>query len=76
MSWILLSAIKLYRATLSPMLGGHCRFEPSCSRYSEQAIKTYGALRGSWMTVKRLARCTPFSRGGLDPVPPVDGARA
>ena len=46
-----------------------CRFEPSCSQYSVEAIELHGALRGGWLTLKRLLRCNPFSRGGFDPVP-------
>jgi uncharacterized protein len=68
--WILLGAISLYRLTLSGWLGGQCRFSPTCSRYAEEAIRTHGALKGSFLMVRRVLRCNPFGRGGLDPIPP------
>jgi len=61
--------ILLYRVTLSPFLGGQCRFEPTCSLYGLEAYRRFGALRGTWLTVRRLLRCHPFVRGGYDPVP-------
>lgn len=66
---LLLAAIVVYRVTLGWLLGGYCRFVPSCSHYSSEAIKKYGGLRGALMTVGRLARCHPFHPGGFDPVP-------
>ncbi len=69
-----LMVIYAYRATLSPFMGGQCRFEPTCSRYGLEAYKTYGPIRGTMMTSKRILRCNPFSKGGYDPVPiPSDG---
>lgn len=65
---ILLVLIEVYRVTLSPLVGGYCRFVPSCSVYAEEALRRRGALRGVWLTVKRLARCHPFHPGGYDPV--------
>jgi uncharacterized protein len=70
----LLSLIVVYRVTLSGWLGGQCRFSPTCSRYAEEAIRTHGALRGSWLAALRVLRCNPFGRGGLDPVPPRGGS--
>ncbi|MBI4260617.1 MAG: membrane protein insertion efficiency factor YidD [Actinobacteria bacterium] len=62
--------IRLYRLTLSGMLGGQCRFYPSCSVYGEEAVRTHGALRGSAMAAWRILRCGPFTAGGVDHVPP------
>jgi putative membrane protein insertion efficiency factor len=66
---LLLLALEAYRALLSPLLGGHCRFWPSCSVYAQEAIEKHGAWRGVRLTLLRLARCQPFARGGIDPVP-------
>jgi uncharacterized protein len=66
---LLLLALEAYRALLSPLLGGHCRFWPSCSVYAEEAVRRHGARRGSWLALRRLLRCQPFARGGIDPVP-------
>lgn len=68
--------IRLYRLILSPLVGQVCRFHPSCSSYALGALHAHGPLKGSWLTVKRLARCQPFNPGGLDPVPPPKGRRA
>jgi len=70
MKWVLIGLIRVYQWTLSPLMGGQCRYEPSCSRYGVEAIDQYGAMRGGWMTIKRIARCHPFAKGGYDPVPP------
>jgi uncharacterized protein len=70
MKRLLLMALRFYRWALSPLVGPCCRFEPSCSAYAEEAVHRHGALRGMGLTVWRLLRCQPFSRGGLDPVPP------
>jgi uncharacterized protein len=65
-----LFALRFYKAYLSMLLAGSCRFEPTCSQYSYQAIERFGVARGFWLTLKRLARCQPFSRKfGIDPVP-------
>ena len=62
-------AVRAYQATLGPLLGGACRFHPSCSHYALEAIDRHGARRGAWLTLLRLLRCQPFSSGGFDPVP-------
>jgi putative membrane protein insertion efficiency factor len=62
--------IRAYQLILSPIVGYHCRFTPSCSRYASEAIHVHGAARGSWLAIKRIGRCHPFCDGGLDPVPP------
>ena len=70
MSAILLRAIRLYQASIARLLPlGTCRFYPSCSQYTYEAITRYGARRGTWLAMHRLARCHPFHPGGLDPVP-------
>ena len=65
----LILAIGIYRVTLGWLLGGQCRFEPSCSTYAEEAIRVHGAARGSALAIWRILRCSPLSRAGLDPVP-------
>ncbi len=65
----LLGAIHFYRWMISPMLGNRCRFYPSCSQYALDAIKQFGALKGSFLTIKRLSKCHPFHKGGVDLVP-------
>ncbi len=62
-------AIRMYQASLSPYLGGSCRFSPSCSSYTHQAISAHGVGRGVWLGARRLARCRPFGGQGYDPVP-------
>jgi uncharacterized protein len=65
-----LAALRFYKAYLSVLVGGSCRFVPSCSSYSYEAVERFGVARGSWLTLKRLLRCHPLSRKfGYDPVP-------
>jgi putative membrane protein insertion efficiency factor len=63
------AAIRGYRYVVSPMLGPTCRFYPSCSCYAEEALQRHGALRGTYLTIRRLMRCHPWNEGGYDPVP-------
>ena len=65
---LLVSLVRLYQKTVSPLLPQTCRFYPSCSAYSIEALKEHGALRGIWMTLRRILRCHPLSAGGHDPV--------
>jgi len=69
MKALLLGAIRAYRLVLSPWWGGQCRFTPSCSEYAAEAITRHGSLSGSWLALRRLARCHPWCAGGFDPVP-------
>lgn len=69
MKYIGLALIRLYQMTLSQIFPPSCRFEPSCSRYTYQAIDKYGLIKGSWLGFKRILRCNPFNPGGYDPVP-------
>jgi hypothetical protein len=66
---LILSGIRAYRYFLSPYLGQHCRFTPTCSAYALEAIERYGAGYGSWLALKRLSRCHPWAIAGHDPVP-------
>jgi putative membrane protein insertion efficiency factor len=66
---VLIALVKGYRLLLSPWLGSACRFTPTCSAYSLQALETHGALAGTYLTLGRLVRCHPWCNGGHDPVP-------
>lgn len=67
--WWLQRLILAYRAVLSPMLGARCRYLPTCSRYAFEAVDEWGALRGTWLAIRRVGRCHPWRDGGFDPVP-------
>jgi hypothetical protein len=69
MKRLVLFLIRGYKKTLSPALGSHCRYWPTCSDYAFQAVEKYGALKGLGLGLKRLLRCHPFHAGGVDPVP-------
>ena len=69
MRTLLLILIKGYRLIVSPWLGNHCRFTPSCSQYAITAIERFGPLRGSWLALRRIGSCHPWHEGGIDPVP-------
>ena len=65
----LMGAVRAYQLVLSPLLPPSCRFTPSCSAYALEALSRHGALRGTWLAARRLARCHPWNPGGYDPVP-------
>ncbi len=69
MKYAVLSAIWVYQKTLSPILPTSCRYYPSCSHYSQEAVEKYGVVKGIWLGVKRLGRCRPLGGQGYDPVP-------
>ncbi len=73
---LLVLLVRGYRVGISPLLPPRCRFAPTCSAYAVEALQRHGALRGSWLTVRRLARCHPFHPGGHDPVPLARAGRA
>jgi len=72
MKHIFIFLINAYKLLLSPFFGQQCRFYPTCSSYAKEAIEVHGALRGGWLGIKRIARCNPWCKGGVDEVPPVD----
>lgn len=69
MRYIALGLIRLYQFLVSPLLGRHCRYYPTCSEYTYLAIMKYGLIKGGWLGGKRILRCHPFHQGGIDPVP-------
>jgi putative membrane protein insertion efficiency factor len=78
MSWSVrvgLIVIRAYQLVLSPFSGGACRFHPTCSEYAVAAVEEHGLMRGLWLSLGRVARCHPFAKAGLDPVPPRAGSR-
>ncbi len=69
MKRVLIGVIRGYQLFLSPILGSNCRYYPSCSHYTQEAIQKHGALRGSWLGLRRISRCHPWHEGGVDLVP-------
>jgi uncharacterized protein len=70
MKILLIGLVRGYRIAISPLLMPSCRFHPTCSQYAIEALETHGALKGSWLTARRICRCHPLNPGGYDPVPP------
>ena len=69
LNFILILPIKLYQILISPFLGPSCRFNPTCSQYSIEAIQKYGPIKGSLLSIKRISKCHPWGKSGHDPVP-------
>ena len=69
MKYLLIGLVRLYQYIISPYLPSSCRFTPTCSQYGIEALRKHGALKGGWLTIKRIGRCHPWSKGGHDPVP-------
>ncbi|MEO0624747.1 MAG: membrane protein insertion efficiency factor YidD [Pseudomonadota bacterium] len=70
LAWVIALPVRAYRLVLSPWVGMHCRFQPTCSAYALEALERHGAIRGTWLTIRRIARCHPAGGSGYDPVPP------
>jgi hypothetical protein len=68
--WLFIVMIKIYQYTISPLLGANCRYTPTCSQYSIEALKTHGTIKGLWLALKRISSCHPWGGRGYDPVPP------
>lgn len=75
MKRLLIVLIRGYSYLVSPLLGNNCRYYPSCSAYTREAIEVHGAMKGTWLGLKRLSRCHPFHAGGYDPVPDKPSAK-
>ena len=76
MKYVLIALLKAYRFAISPLYGQVCRYHPTCSAYALDAVQTHGALRGTWLAMRRVARCHPWAAGGFDPVPPSKNRRS
>ena len=72
LAWPLLWLVWFYRYAISPLIGANCRYQPTCSVYAEEALRKYGAIKGGWLTLKRLGRCHPWGGSGYDPVPDLE----
>lgn len=75
LAWLLIGLLVVYRLLISPLYGQVCRYYPTCSAYALTAVRTHGALRGSWYALRRLLRCHPWAPGGVDLVPPARPSR-
>lgn len=69
MKYVCIGLLKLYKVTLSKLIGKNCIYTPTCSVYSMEAFQKFGTLKGGWLTMRRLLRCAPWGKGGYDPVP-------
>ena len=74
-AWIFSLPVRFYRVVFSPWVGHGCRFQPTCSAYALEALEKHGGLKGSWLTLRRIARCHPWGGSGIDNVPDKKGAR-
>jgi putative membrane protein insertion efficiency factor len=70
MQSLVVGLIRIYQWLLSPVMGAHCRFHPTCSHYAIEAVRRHGTVRGLWLALRRVGRCHPWHAGGYDPVPP------
>ena len=73
LAWPLMGLVWIYRTLISPLIGANCRFQPTCSEYAMEALKTHGGLRGGLLTIRRIGRCHPWGGSGYDPVPAAGG---
>lgn len=69
LAWPLLGLVWIYRNAISPLVGANCRFQPTCSKYAEEALRKHGAFKGGWLAIRRIGRCHPWGGSGYDPVP-------
>ena len=69
LAWPLIQVVRFYRVAISPWLGANCRFDPTCSSYTIEALQVHGILAGGWLAMKRISRCHPWGGSGYDPVP-------
>jgi len=69
LKWIIILPVRFYQLVISPIIGPRCRFYPTCSHYTIEAVEKHGVFRGGWLAIKRISRCHPGNEGGIDPVP-------